>query len=120
MSEHISQLSTSVLHDVFDERDPVRRAAAIKRIFAPDALFIDHNGASHGHAQIDAVIEGLHALLPDFRFSHLGAPRVLDGAAQLVWQFGPASAPAKISGSDTILVKEGRVSVLLVFLDSSD
>jgi len=116
-AEEITSLSRAVLLDVFDEHDPKRRAEAIQRIFAEDVCFIDHNGAHHGRAEISSAVERLHALLPGFRFAHTSEPQVLEGAARLSWQFGPPSEPAKITGTDTILVREGRISVLLVFLD---
>jgi hypothetical protein len=115
--EEITSLSRAVLLNVFDEHDPERRAEAIQRIFAEDVRFIDHNGAHNGRAEIGAAVEPLHALLPGFRFAHTSEPQVLEGAARLNWQFGPPSDPAKITGTDTILVREGRISVLLVFLD---
>jgi len=115
--EEITSLSRAVLLDVFDEHDPERRAEAIRRVFADDVRFVDHNGAHHGRAEIDAAVERLHARFPGFRFRHTGEPQVLDGAARLNWQFGPPSDPAKITGTDTILVHDGRISVLLVFLD---
>lgn len=40
--------------------------------------------------------------------------------ARAAWQerqFGPPSEPAKITGTDTMLVRDGRIAVLLVFLD---
>ena len=116
-AEEITSLSRAVLLDVFDEHDPGRRAEAIERTFAPDVRFIDHNGAHNGRAEISAAVERLHALLPGFRFTHTREPQVLEGAARLSWQFGPPSDPAKITGTDTILVRDGRISVLLVFLD---
>ena len=116
--EEITSLSRAVLLDVFDEHDPERRAAAIQRIFAEDVRFVDHNGAHNGRAEISTAVERLHALLPGFRFRHTSEPQVLEGAARLSWQFGPPSEPAKITGSDTILVRDGRISVLLVFLDN--
>jgi len=115
--EEITSLSRAVLLDVFDEHDPERRAGAIQRIFEEDVRFVDHNGAHTGHAEINAAVERLHARLPGFRFAHASEPQVLEGAARLSWQFGPPTDPAKITGTDTILVREGLISVLLVFLD---
>jgi SnoaL-like protein len=115
--EEITLLSRAVLLNVFDEHNPERRAEAIQRIFAEDVRFVDHNGAHNGRAEISAAVERLHALLPGFRFTHASEPQVLEGAARLSWQFGPPSEPAKITGTDTILVRDGRISVLLVFLD---
>src|SRR5262249_16063042 len=115
--EEITSLSRAVLLDVFDDHDPERRAEAIQRIFAEDVRFVDHNTPPNGPAEVSAAVERLPALLPGFRFTHTCEPQVLEGAARLSWQFGPPSEPAKITGTDTILVRDGRISVLLVFLD---
>jgi hypothetical protein len=113
----ITSLSRGVLFEVFDEHDPIRRTEAIERTFSSDVRFVDHSGARHGRDAVAAAVEQLQALLAGFRFSHTTAPQVLDGAARLSWRFGPPSDPAQITGSDIIFVREGRVSVLLVFLD---
>lgn len=116
-STQIASLAHAVLLDVFDQRDAARRTEAIERIFTSDAHFIDHFGSNVGWTAIDAAVERLHARLPGFRITPVGAPELLAGAARQAWQFGPPSEPAKIRGSDTIIVREGRVSALLVFLD---
>ena len=116
-AEAIASLSRAVLLEVFDEQDANRRAEAIQRIFAEDVRFIDHNGTHDGRDAIGSAVEQLHARLPGFRFAPVTAPQVLEGAARLSWKFGPPSEGAKITGTDTILVRGGRVSILVVFLD---
>ena len=116
-AEAIASLSRAVLLEVFDERDPDRRAEAIKRIFAEDVRFVDHNGTHDGRTEIGAAVDRLHSRFSDFRFAPAGEPQVLESAARLNWKFGPPGQPAKITGTDTIMVRDGRVSVLLVFLD---
>jgi SnoaL-like protein len=116
-ADAIAALSRAVLLEVFDERDPDRRAEAINRIFAQDVHFVDHNGKHDGRSEIGAAVDRLHARFPGFRFAPTSAPQLLEGAARTTWKFGPATDPAKITGADTILVRDGRVSVLLVFLD---
>jgi hypothetical protein len=116
-AEAIASLSRAVLRDVFDEQEPNRRAEAIRRIFAEDVRFIDHSGTHNGRAEIGSAVDRLHGRLPGFRFAPTSGPQVLDGAARVTWKFGPPSEPAKITGADVILVKDGCVSVLLVFLD---
>jgi hypothetical protein len=115
--EAIASLAKTVLLEVFDEQDQTRRTQAIARAFTPDVQFIDHGGVHNGRGEIDVAVQQLHRLLPGYRFAHIGEPQLLTGAARLKWQFGPPSDPGKIAGSDTILVKNGRVSLLLVFLD---
>jgi hypothetical protein len=116
-AEAIAALSRAVLLEVFDQRDAAARAEAIQRIFADDIRFVDSGGVHNGRAEIAAAVDRLQARLPGFRFAPVSGPQVLNGAARLGWKFGPPSEPAKITGTDTILVRDGQVSVLLVFLD---
>lgn len=117
VAEKVRSLSRAVLLEVFDERDTNRRVEAINRIFAEDVRFIDHNGTHDGRAEIGEAVNRLHARFADFRFTHAGEPQILESAARLNWQFGPPSEPAKVTGTDTILIRDGHVSVLVVFLD---
>ena len=87
--EAIAALSHGVLLQVFGEQDAARRAEAIQRIFAEDVRFIDHNGAHVGRAEIASAVESLHARMPDFRFTPVSEPQLLEGAARLSWSFGP-------------------------------
>jgi hypothetical protein len=119
VAEKVRSLSRAVLLEVFDEREPNRRAEAIDRIFAQDVRFIDHNGTHDGRAEIGEAVNKLHARFADFRFTHAGEPQILESAARLNWTFGPPSDPAKITGTDTILIRDGRVSTLVVFLDQA-
>jgi len=113
----IAALSHAVLGGVFGERDAARRLAAIERIFSEDILFIDHNGARHGRAAVAESVAALHARFPDFRFTPASEPQVMDGAARLNWHFGPPSEPGKVTGTTVVVVRDGRIATMLVFLD---
>jgi SnoaL-like protein len=115
----IASLSRAVLLHVFDEQDPVRRTATIERIFAENVRFVDHNGTHVGRDEISVAVERLQARLAGFRFTMAGEPQVLEGAARVAWRFGPPSMPDKITGVDTILVHDGLIRTLLVFLDQA-
>lgn len=53
----VDKLSRSVLLEVFDEQDSGLRDQAIARLFTPDVVFIDHNGARDGQGQIKSAVE---------------------------------------------------------------
>jgi len=54
MTQTIQQLMQGNLLEVFNERDPERRRAAISRIYAADVHWTDDEGVTVGHAALDA------------------------------------------------------------------
>ncbi|MEV7323094.1 nuclear transport factor 2 family protein [Streptomyces sp. NPDC093970] len=109
----VTDLLTANLYEVFGNRDPGSRRAAVERIYTEDIVFTDPEGVSTGW---DALEEKARALLEkvptDFRFTEDGrryaGPR--DGA--LAWAFGPDGEPA-VRGIDVITVRDGRIATLL-------
>ena len=117
MSTTIETLLTRNLHEVFGERDPVRRAAAIRDLFAPDAVFSDPHGRQVGHEALEAAVAALQAKLPDYVFTEIGGPDVLQDSGRLAWAFGPLDDRLRITGLDVIVVEAGRIAALHTFLD---
>jgi hypothetical protein len=56
----IAELLQRMLTDVFNERDPQRRVAALAEVFADDVVFSEAEGSVTGR---DAVAERVEALL---------------------------------------------------------
>lgn len=115
--EAIALLLRALVLDVFDEQDPARRAEAIGRIFAEDVHFVDPGGAHDGIDRIEPAVIALQARLQGYRFRLTSEPQVSADAGRVTWAFGPPAEPAKVTGVDVVLVRNGRVSVLLTFLD---
>jgi hypothetical protein len=104
------------LHEVFGERDAQKRRQAIAEIWAEDCVFIDHSGKSHGRDELDRAVAVLHQRLPGYVFSELGPVDLLYESGRLAWSYGRAGQ-APIKGVDVALVREGRISLMLTFLD---
>jgi hypothetical protein len=118
MSTTIETLLTRNLHEVFGERDPARRAAAIRDLFAPDSVFSDPHGRQVGHQALEAAVAALQAKLPGYRFTEIGGPDVLQDSGRLAWAFGPPEDPQRITGLDVAVVEGGRIAALYTFLDA--
>lgn len=117
MTEH-EQLMEKNLHMVFGERDAERRLAAIKEIYAEDAILFEPHAAAKGHAAISDAVSGLLNTLPsDFTFSAVGSAVSHHGAARLKWQSGQASGPVVATGIDVASFENGLIKTLHVFLD---
>lgn len=109
----VSDLLSANLHDVFGNRDPASRRAAIERIYTEDVEFTDPEGVARGW---DALEDKARALLekvpPTFGFTEDGARYAGPDNGALAWAFGPEGEPAA-RGIDVITVREGRIATLL-------
>jgi hypothetical protein len=114
------QLLHQNLHEVFAERDPERRRAAIERTYSEDVAFIDPEGEVIGRQALnDAARKLLDGAPSNFVFEEDGPRYVGTDTAALAWRFGPSGSPIA-RGIDIITIRNGRVSVLrtLVVPDS--
>ena len=101
------------LLEVFAERDPARRLAAIERIHSPRVVFTDPEGSVTGHQALDAKAGGILASSsPDFGFRAVGSAYSAGDVACIRWSFGPDGGPPVVTGTDVVVVSEGRISRL--------
>ena len=119
MLDSIETLLVRNLHEVFGERDPTRRAAAIEAIFDRDCVFSDPRGQHNGHRELEDAVVTLQAQFPDHLFTQIGSVDALQDSGRLAWAFGPPSEPRRITGLDVAVVKVGRISALYTFFDST-
>ncbi|HEY0301824.1 MAG TPA: nuclear transport factor 2 family protein [Rhizomicrobium sp.] len=117
MTIAIETLLTRNLFEVFDERDPARRRAAIGELYTEDCVFVDPKGAHSGHAALDGAVAALHEFLPGHVFRQVGAPQAIAGAGRLAWSSGPPGDGPRVTGLDLIVVRDGRIAALYTFLD---
>jgi len=118
MTHSITTLLTRNLHEVFGEGDPDRRRAAVRELYTEDAVFYDPQGIHKGHDAIDEIAGRIRATHPDFRYTPIRAPEVLhDAAGRLQWISGRPGEPAAYSGTDFIIVRDGRIAALYLFFD---
>jgi hypothetical protein len=104
------------LHEVFGERDAKKRREAIAQLWTEDCVFIDHSGKASGHDELDRAVATLHERFPGYVFSELAPVDLLHESGRLAWSYGrPGQEPIK--GVDVVLVLNGRISLMLTFLD---
>ena len=98
--------------EVFSERDPEKRRAAIERTYAEDVTFIDPDGEVVGRQALnDRAQKILDDAPADFVLEEDGLGYVSPNTAVQAWRFGPPGSPA-VRGIDILTVSDGRVSVL--------
>jgi hypothetical protein len=107
-----TELLHSNLHEVFSERNPERRWAAIGRTYTEDVTFIDPEGEFVGwQALSDQAQKLLDGQSAGYLFEEDGPKYVGTDTAALAWRFGPPGKPIA-RGVDILTIRDGRVSVV--------
>ncbi len=119
MDETIDTLVHRNLMDVFNERDPARRAKAIAEVYTEDVTFTDGSGVVSGHDALDRKAQEILDGAPGFVFRPAGPSRRAGDLGVLSWQFGPDGQPPVVSGMDISLVRDGRIATVHTLLDGS-
>ncbi len=115
--QRIRELLDRNLQEVFGEGDAQRRCAAIEEMWAEDAVLYVPPGIVKGREAIDKFAGDLRATHPHYVYTPHGAPQVLHNAGRIAWGSGPRDEPPEYTGWDVIIVRDGRIAALYVFLD---
>jgi hypothetical protein len=104
------------LLEVFAERNPERRWAAIERTYTEDVAFLDPDEVVQGRAALSAKAQRILDGAPGFVFASAGPVYAFHDLAYLAWNFGPDGAAPVVTGTDVALVRDGRISRIYTFL----
>ncbi|WP_246583553.1 nuclear transport factor 2 family protein [Bradyrhizobium iriomotense] len=104
--------------EVFGENNPDRRRAAIRDLFAEDAAVHAPPGVIVGRDALDKFAGDLRSLHPDYVYTPSGEPQVVHDSARLAWGSGPKGEPPRYTGEDFILVRNGKIAALYIYLNS--
>jgi len=105
---------------VFNERDSVRREAAISELFATNPIMYEPDNVVEGRAAISAVAGALlEQFGPNFSFTPIGNAVGHHGMGVLHWEAGPQGGPVAVTGADVAEVVDGRISRLWVLLNKA-
>jgi hypothetical protein len=117
MTQTIHQLMQGNLLEVFNERDPERRRAAITRIYAPDVRWTDDEGVSIGHDALDAKAAELQGKIGPLQFVAAGQVHQLNGFGHLAWHLvaGEGGTP-QVSGFDVAIIRDDVIAELYTVL----
>ena len=112
------ELLGSNLHEVFSERDPERRWAAIERTYTEDVTFIDPEGAFVGRQALNDQAQKLvDGVMAGYVLEEDGPRYAGTDIAVLAWRFGPPGHPVA-RGIDILTIHDGRVSVVRTLIAS--
>jgi hypothetical protein len=99
MPDTLGPLMERNLSDVFGQRDPARRAAAIAELYTADCTFFEAEEQVNGREALNAKVESIFKDAPGFVFRAGGPAQVNHDLGCLRWQFGPAGAPPVVTGT---------------------
>ena len=119
MNDRTHELLFRNLQEVFGEGDAARRRAAIEELYAEDCVLSVPPGVFVGHDALDKFAGDLRATHPHFIDTPHGKPQTLHNAGRLAWGSGPRGAAPDYTGLDVIIVRDGKIAALYVFLDSN-
>jgi hypothetical protein len=118
MSDIIETLLLRNLQEVFGEGDPAHRRTAIEELYTEDCTVLLPIGRYVGHQALDQVAGELRAGHPSFVYTPHSTPQAVQDGGRIAWGSGPAGEPPRYTGLDVIIVRDGKIAALYVFLDS--
>jgi hypothetical protein len=112
------ELLHSNLHEVFSERNPERRWAAIERTYTEDVRFIDPEGTFVGRKALnDQAQKLLDGVMAGFALEEDGPSYAAPDIGVLAWRFGPPGHPVA-RGVDILTIRDGLVSEVRTLIAS--
>jgi hypothetical protein len=117
MDDRIIKLLYRNLQEVFGEGDAARRRAAIQDLYTEDCVLHVPPGILVGHEALDKFAGDLRATHPDFVYTPHGVPQALHNAGILAWGSGPKGDAPDYTGLDVVIVRDGMIAALYVFLN---
>ena len=80
-------------------------------LYVPPGIFV-------GHDALDKFSGDLRATHPHFVYTPHAAPQALHNSGRLKWGSGPRDSVPAYTGEDVIIVRDGKIAALYVFLDA--
>ncbi|HEV7420356.1 MAG TPA: nuclear transport factor 2 family protein [Mycobacterium sp.] len=109
MTSGVADLMRRNLLDVFNERDPDRRASAIAEIYADDVVWHEPDRVVRGRTALESRAAELQAETPGWVFRSAGPVSVNDDLGHLGFHLGPAGQPPAVIGMDIARCNDGVI-----------
>src|SRR5258708_10559400 len=106
------------LTEVFNERDPERRTAAIAEEYSADPVFYEQDDVVEGRAALHTRVQELLDEAPGFVFSAEREATENHNVGRLTWHLGPSGEPAAATGTDIAITDGGRIRALYTFIET--
>jgi hypothetical protein len=101
---------------MWNELDPVQRAALIEQAWAPGATYRDPLLAADGYEGLSAMVETVHQHYPGQRFARLTAVDQHNGVARFGWNLAAPDGAVTVAGIDVAdVAPDGRLQRITGF-----
>ena len=117
MSDIIETLLLRNLQEVFGEGDPTRRRAAIEELYTEDCMVLLPIGRYVGHRHSTRSPASCAPVIRASSTRRTSPPQAVQDGGRLAWGSGPAGEPPRYTGLDVIVVRDGKIAALYVFLE---
>jgi hypothetical protein len=108
MTSSPAELMRRNLLEVFNEPDPVRRAAVIAMTYSEDVVWHEPDRLIRGREELTRRAQELRAENPDWAFRPAGPASQLDDIGHLGFEYGPTDKPAA-TGMDIARTEDGVI-----------
>ncbi len=106
------------IEQVFNERDATKRLAAMAQLWSAEPMMFEPGEVLSGREMISATVSTLQARLPaGTRFTPAGPVTGHHDLYILPWQASQLDQPPHTLGRDVVVLKDGAIDRLWVFLD---
>src|SRR5258706_1271047 len=118
MKARTHELLLRNIREVFGEGIAKRRRAAIVELYAEDCVLYVPSAMFVGHEALGQHAGELRANHPRSVYTLRSKPQSLHNAGRMAWGSGPPGEPPLQTGWDVIIVRDGKIASLYVFLDA--
>ena len=101
----------------WNETDPAKRRELIERTWTEVGQYLDPLMAGEGLDGIDAMIQGVQAQFPGYRFRRTSDIDAHHDRVRFSWELGPDGDVALAGGLDVGVIADGRLQSITGFLD---
>jgi hypothetical protein len=116
-TEETRTLMTRSLLDVFNQRDPKQRAAAVAEVYSPDIVFYEVDATTTGRVALVTRVQQLLDGVPGLTFKPVGEPALNHDVGRQPWTLGPPDGPPVVFGTDIARITDNHISALYVFVE---
>jgi hypothetical protein len=103
---------------MWNETDAGRRRDLIAKTWTEDARYVDPMLEGEGRKGIDAMVAGVHARFPGYKFRRRGAIDLHHDRVRFSWELAPEGGPVFADGVDFgVVAPDGRLQAITGFID---
>lgn len=102
---------------LWNTRARQQRQELLAAHWTEDAAYVDPLMQGEGRDGVDALITGVQARFPEFRFRLIGEANGYGDRLRFSWGLGPDGDDCPIKGTDFAELKDGRIRRITGFLD---